>query len=321
MHREVSHVILNILVLVYITAGLVVEHVCKNAGHCVNVGNSHQCKCQSGYTGSYCEEMVDECQSNPCRNGATCFQGVNCEYDVDECHSKPCLNGGRCINLINRFTCICPPGTHGRSKPLNCFRSPRCRNGGQCVDGVGRYTCSCPPGFVGEHCEGDVNECQSGPCSAAGSLDCIELVNDYQCLCRLGYTGTCILPAQTGGTQVERFSVVGVRASRKTLLIFLPFVADYFLTFSRLSTWLHVHLSPFSLLTNNTFPEICFYVTTSYLILLKSMIKNYNHIHLPLKNRCSNRGVPLYISVPDWSCRFYRSADSGAGDAGSQEET
>lgn len=42
------------------------------------------------------------------------FQGVNCEYDVDECHSKPCLNGGTCINLINHFTCSCPPGTHGK---------------------------------------------------------------------------------------------------------------------------------------------------------------------------------------------------------------
>lgn len=54
------------------------EHVCKNAGRCVNVGNSHQCQCQPGYTGFYCEEMVDECQSNPCRNGATCkdYQGT-----------------------------------------------------------------------------------------------------------------------------------------------------------------------------------------------------------------------------------------------------
>lgn len=40
---------------------------------------------------------------------------MNCEYDVDECHSKPCLNGGTCINLINRFVCSCPPGTHGKS--------------------------------------------------------------------------------------------------------------------------------------------------------------------------------------------------------------
>lgn len=42
------------------------------------------------------------------------YQGVNCEYDVDECHSKPCLHGGTCINLINRFKCACPHGTHGK---------------------------------------------------------------------------------------------------------------------------------------------------------------------------------------------------------------
>lgn len=58
--------------------GLEEENVCENAGRCVNVGNSHKCECQPGYTGSYCEEMVDECKSNPCRNGATCkdYQGT-----------------------------------------------------------------------------------------------------------------------------------------------------------------------------------------------------------------------------------------------------
>uniref|UniRef100_A0A1A8MEX5 Notch homolog 2 n=1 Tax=Nothobranchius pienaari TaxID=704102 RepID=A0A1A8MEX5_9TELE len=66
---------------------------------------------------------------------------------------------------------------------------PRCRNGGQCIDGVGGYTCSCPAGFVGEHCEGDLNECLSGPCNSLGSLDCIELDNNYRCHCRLGFTG------------------------------------------------------------------------------------------------------------------------------------
>lgn len=54
------------------------ENVCENAGRCINVGNSHKCECQPGYTGSYCREMVDECKSNPCRNGATCkdYQGT-----------------------------------------------------------------------------------------------------------------------------------------------------------------------------------------------------------------------------------------------------
>ena len=75
---------------------------------------------------------------------------------------------------------------------------PKCQNGGQCMDGVGRYMCSCPPGFAGEHCEGDVNECLSGPCHAPGSLDCVQLTNDYQCRCRLGYTGTTA-PRSAGG--------------------------------------------------------------------------------------------------------------------------
>lgn len=68
--------------------GLEVESVCKNAGRCLNDGNSHKCACQPGYTGSYCTEMVDECQSNPCRNGATCkdYQGTyECIVSVLEC--------------------------------------------------------------------------------------------------------------------------------------------------------------------------------------------------------------------------------------------
>uniref|UniRef100_A0A8C2GDN5 Notch receptor 2 n=1 Tax=Cyprinus carpio TaxID=7962 RepID=A0A8C2GDN5_CYPCA len=185
-----------------------VDMVCKHAGRCIDKDNTHQCMCQIGYMGSYCEDEVDECRSSPCRNGGTCvdyqsgydckckagYQGVNCEYDVDECQSNPCRNGGTCIDLINRFSCACPPGTKGLQCEVNVNEcapefGARCKNGGQCVDGVGRYTCSCPPGFTGEHCEGDVNECLSGPCHPSGTIDCVPLTNNYQCRCRLGYTG------------------------------------------------------------------------------------------------------------------------------------
>lgn len=63
-------------------AGLDVARLCRNSGHCVDRGNTHFCHCQPGYTGSYCEEQVDECSPNPCQNGATCTDylgGYSCE--------------------------------------------------------------------------------------------------------------------------------------------------------------------------------------------------------------------------------------------------
>lgn len=63
-------------------AGIDVAHLCRNSGLCVDSGNTHFCRCQAGYTGSYCEEQVDECSPNPCQNGATCTDylgGYSCE--------------------------------------------------------------------------------------------------------------------------------------------------------------------------------------------------------------------------------------------------
>lgn len=62
--------------------GMDVTHLCRNSGLCVDTGNTHFCRCQAGYTGSYCEEQVDECSPNPCQNGATCTDylgGYSCE--------------------------------------------------------------------------------------------------------------------------------------------------------------------------------------------------------------------------------------------------
>ncbi len=56
--------------------------VCQYAGRCIDKDNTHQCMCQRGYMGSYCEREVDECLSNPCRNGGTCVDyqsGYDCK--------------------------------------------------------------------------------------------------------------------------------------------------------------------------------------------------------------------------------------------------
>lgn len=68
-------------------------------------------------------------------------------------------------------------------------RGPKCFNNGTCVDQVGGYSCTCLPGFVGERCEGDVNECLSNPCDARGTQNCVQRVNDFHCECRAGHTG------------------------------------------------------------------------------------------------------------------------------------
>ncbi len=39
--------------------------------------SSFSCKCESGYTGPYCETLIDNCSTKPCQNGGVCINGVN----------------------------------------------------------------------------------------------------------------------------------------------------------------------------------------------------------------------------------------------------
>ena len=38
------------------------------------------------------------------------YFGLQCDTEMDECGSSPCNNGGRCIDLVNDYSCTCPPG-------------------------------------------------------------------------------------------------------------------------------------------------------------------------------------------------------------------
>uniref|UniRef100_A0A8B9EVT9 Neurogenic locus notch homolog protein 1 n=1 Tax=Anser cygnoides TaxID=8845 RepID=A0A8B9EVT9_ANSCY len=178
--------------------GIDVAHLCRNSGLCVDTGNTHFCRCQAGYTGSYCEEQVDECSPNPCQNGATCTDylgGYSCEVGAV---LMRCRGAGRGSPLPS-FCVGCSPislGVHCEINVDDCSPffdpvtlGPKCFNNGKCTDRVGGYSCICPPGFVGERCEGDVNECLSNPCDARGTQNCVQRVNDYKCECRPGYAG------------------------------------------------------------------------------------------------------------------------------------
>lgn len=38
-----------------------------------NTYGSFTCGCAAGYTGPTCNQEIDECLSDPCMNGATCY--------------------------------------------------------------------------------------------------------------------------------------------------------------------------------------------------------------------------------------------------------
>ena len=76
----------------------------------------------SGWTGKNCSEDIDECESSPCENGATCLNydgGFNCTcvdgYEGDLCGEwidfcerlKPCQNGGTCTAITGGYQCDC----------------------------------------------------------------------------------------------------------------------------------------------------------------------------------------------------------------------
>lgn len=42
------------------------------------------------------------------------LSGTNCEIDIDECETMPCQNNATCVDEINNFTCFCPAGFTGR---------------------------------------------------------------------------------------------------------------------------------------------------------------------------------------------------------------
>lgn len=94
-----------------------VTHLCRNGGLCMDAGNTHHCRCQAGYTGSYCEDQVDECSPSPCQNGATCTDypgGYSCEVGTRPGRGAVC------------WDCHHMPGprlrasTAGKTKPHRC---------------------------------------------------------------------------------------------------------------------------------------------------------------------------------------------------------
>lgn len=142
--------------------------------------------CLAGWAGVSCQQRFlspntdPECPVNECRNGGQCFNGScccprgftgdYCQQEVFECSSRPCLNGGNCVELISGFECDCAYGYTGDLCEVN-----------QTVIVV---TGSTTPSDV-QTTSGD--RCGSDPCLNNGV--CVQLLNGFECVCPVRYTG------------------------------------------------------------------------------------------------------------------------------------
>uniref|UniRef100_A0A671MCE7 Delta-like protein n=1 Tax=Sinocyclocheilus anshuiensis TaxID=1608454 RepID=A0A671MCE7_9TELE len=184
------------------------SNVCGPHGRCISQpGSNFTCTCELGFTGTYCHENVNDCVSNPCRNGGTCIDGISsfqcfcpdgwegdlCDLNVNECSRRPCKNGGHCVDLVNDFYCECANGWKGKtchSRESQCDATT-CSNGGTCYDHGDTFRCACPPEWGGSTCNTVKNStCASSPCLNGGT--CVGGGDTFTCICKDGWEGpTC----------------------------------------------------------------------------------------------------------------------------------
>ncbi|KAK5909135.1 hypothetical protein CesoFtcFv8_003092 [Champsocephalus esox] len=100
-----------------------------------------------------------------CCWGLWWLTGVHCEVDVNECDSSPCQNGATCEDFSNSYRCVCPVpepghapwgGRHCDVRLEGCTQH-QCQHGAGCIPVLTDaeehdYSCLCPPGWTGGRC-------------------------------------------------------------------------------------------------------------------------------------------------------------------------
>ena len=103
------------------------------------------------------------------------YQGNDCEENIDDCASDPCKNEGKCVDGAGTYGCICPAGFNGTNCEHNIDECVNvdCKNNATCIDQINGFYCACRNGFTGNKCEVNIDECASNPCKSQARFVCI----------------------------------------------------------------------------------------------------------------------------------------------------
>ena len=128
-----------------------------------------------------CDIDVDECDSSPCQNGATCTESsveAEVSFHAYQCTCVAGFANGVCeYSNIEQYddACAVLESTASINLSGNCdmdvdeCASQPCQNSGACIEeSVDAYRCTCADGFAGDNCNDDVNECDPNPCENGG---------------------------------------------------------------------------------------------------------------------------------------------------------
>uniref|UniRef100_A0A8C9TA92 Notch receptor 2 n=1 Tax=Scleropages formosus TaxID=113540 RepID=A0A8C9TA92_SCLFO len=201
---------------------------CHNGAKCIDRPNGYECECAegtallsagtppqvllfycytrlqhvfcfslyAGFTGTLCEENVDDCDPKPCHHGVcrdgiamyTCdchpgYTGLICNTQInfDDCASNPCVYG-ECQDGINEYKCVCTPGYTGTSASTRCVFTPGHIRLLFQLTNLQCFLC-----LSGEKCDVQINECDSNPCLNGGT--CEDGLNEFSCVCPPGTHG------------------------------------------------------------------------------------------------------------------------------------
>ena len=100
------------------------EQFCDKHPHCKDGSDElvSNCPCKSNPCSETntisCTNHINSSYTCDCKNG---FEDTNCETDINECNSEPCENGATCDDLPGRYECICVPGFEGMVTPVVKF--------------------------------------------------------------------------------------------------------------------------------------------------------------------------------------------------------